>query len=113
MSEVREDQTVRVKLRPFIEQHVIEAKIQDVAARSVTYKNSNVFMATAEVPRVFRAKNSEPKMTEAVNAPDNPGEKLVLQPGMTGKAKIVLPEDTTYASIYARMIYRKVAYWMF
>jgi multidrug resistance efflux pump len=100
ISEVETGQNVQISLRPFIEQRVIEGTLQQITSRSVTYKNSNVFMGTVVVARLLPAK-------------ENPGNELVLQPGMTGKAKVVLPGDTTYASIYGRLIYRKVKYWMF
>jgi hypothetical protein len=114
------DVEVRVRLRTFIEQQVIEGKLQQIASRSVTYKNSNVFMGTVIVPRVLREQaprdgNSKgpKKLADVAGGKGNPGEVRVMQPGMTGKAKMVLPGKTTYASIYGRLIYRKVKYWMF
>lgn len=120
ISEVHPDQPVRIRLRTFIEQHVIEGRLQQIASRSVTYKNSNVFMGTVVVPRVLREKDpgegsskGPKKLTGVAGGEGNPGQVRVLQPGMTGKAKVVLPGKTTYASIYGGLIYRKVKYWMF
>ncbi len=100
VSEVGKGYEVRISLRSLIEIPTIEGEIEKIAVRSVTYKKSNVFMADVIVPRVAETEGQSKQVRR-------------LQPGMTGKANILLPGKTTYASIYARKVYRKVKYWMF
>ena len=102
VAETEPGQTVEVRLRPFIEQQVIEGTIENIAERSVTYKNANVFMADVIVPRRLEVKGE-----------GSEGRIYSLNPGMTGKAKVVLRGKTNYASIYGGMIYRKVKYWLY
>ncbi|MFW5915124.1 MAG: efflux RND transporter periplasmic adaptor subunit, partial [Planctomycetota bacterium] len=100
ISEIETDYPVEIRLRPLVEERIVEGNIRHISSRSVTYEESNVFMAEVVVPRTVPAK-------------DNSDRILTLQPGMTGKGKVLLPGETTYASIYARKLYRNVSYWLF
>jgi multidrug efflux pump subunit AcrA (membrane-fusion protein) len=100
-AEVRAGQAVELRLRPLVTEEAMRATIRDVALRSVTYKNTNVFMASAVIE------------SPVVNPDAEGSARYLLKPGMTGKAKILLPEDSTYAAIYAGRLYRKLHYALF
>jgi len=72
-----------------------------VAERSVTHKNANVLMADIYVAN-WLARTAEGDVPQ-----------YVLKPGMTGKAKIIRPEKSTYFSIYGRLLHRKLKYWLY
>jgi multidrug efflux pump subunit AcrA (membrane-fusion protein) len=103
VSEVKPGLETEVLLRPFLQERLLTGSIAAVAERSVNYKNTNVFMADVLLPNV-RSPSAE-NLAEA--------SQFDLKPGMTGKAKIVLPAKSTYLSIYGRLVYRKLKYWLF
>lgn len=100
-AEVEAGQQVELHLRPLVTERTIRGTIEDVASRSVTYKNANVFMADVIVENPLTR-------TQEDGSPS-----YLLKPGMTGKAKVILPEKSVYASIYGRMLYRKLKYALF
>jgi hypothetical protein len=91
---------VEIRLRTLIAEKPIEGRITALAEASVTYKNANVFMADVLVDN-----------TRAQSAEGEP--QYLLKPGMTGKAKIIRPGKSNYASIYGRLLWRKLQYWFF
>jgi multidrug efflux pump subunit AcrA (membrane-fusion protein) len=93
-------QKVEIKLRPLLGRDTFEGEICCLAQRSVTYKESNVFMADVTLPNRYRTEGQA-------------SGELLLKPGMTGKAYIYLGTDSCYLSIYARELYRKIRYWLF
>ncbi len=98
--DVKQGLPVRIRLRPLVREEALEGEILRIGERSVTYKNSNVFMADV--------------MIENTAAPSPEGEpQYLLKPGMTGKARVVLPGKSTYFSIYGRLILRKLSYWLY
>jgi hypothetical protein len=99
--EVRAGQAVEVRLRALLEEEVLRGRIERVADRSVTHKNANVFMAEMTVPN------------RMVQVGEGGEAQPLLKPGMTGKARVVRPERSTYLSIYGRALYRKLRYWLF
>jgi len=100
VSEVQKGQEAEIRLRPLITEEVMRARIETVDERSSTYKNSNVFMANVFV------KNSLAESPEGQ-------PQYRLKPGMTGKAKVILPGEKSYVSIYGRLLYRKLTYWLY
>ena len=101
ITEVEEGLVAEIRLRPLISKEPIRATVEQVAERSVTHKNANVFMTDIYVD------NSLARTAEG----DVP--QYVLKPGMTGKAKIIRPEKSTYFSIYGRLLHRKLKYWLY
>jgi len=101
VTEVWPQEEVEVLLRPYLEKAVLRGTVESVAERSVTYKNANVFMADVVVNNIVPSKGSGKIV------------KFQLKPGMTGKARIIKPAKSTYASIYGRLIYRTIKYWMY
>jgi len=83
---------VSIQLRSLVHKATLEGEITHISRRSENYESSNVFMATVIV--------SQPA--------DN-----TLKPGMTGKANIVLKEESTYARIFGGALLRKLDYWLF
>ena len=102
MPEVEENREVEISLQPFVAGEVIKGRIESIAARSTTYKNANVFMVDVIVAN---------RRVEDISGA-GPGDYL-LKPGMTGKARIKMGGDSTYFRIYARMLLRKLRYWLF
>jgi hypothetical protein len=100
--EVEENREVEVSLQPFVAGEVIKGRIESIAARSTTYKNANVFMVDVIV--------ANRRVGDISGA--GPGDYL-LKPGMTGKARIKMGDDSTYLRIYGRMLLRKLRYWLF
>jgi len=101
IADVKEGMDVEIRLRPFVFERVIKGKIKSVAERSVTYKNSNVFMADVVVANTV------------LEDSEGGARQYLLKPGMTGKAKIIRPGKSTYLSIYGRALARKLKYWLF
>ena len=101
ISDVATGYEVEIHLRPLIIDRTLHGQITHLAERSVTYKKSNVFMATVPVEN------------EQVKLPGKSGTQPLLKAGMTGKARIVRPQKSSYAVIYAQKLWRKVKYWMF
>jgi len=100
IADIAEGMEVEIRLRPLIAQEPLRGHIAEVAERSVTYKNANVFMADVIVQNsVAQSPEGEPQ--------------YLLKPGMTGKAKIIRPGKTNYASVYGKLLYRKLKYWLF
>ncbi len=99
--DVHAGQAVEVQLRSLLTRKALRGTIAQVAERSVTYKNANVFMAELTVPN------------PAVPVGEEGEPQFLLKPGMTGKARIIQDEESTYLSIYARAAYRKLRYWVF
>ena len=101
VDDVEEDQKVNIHLRPLITEKTITGRIEKIAERSVTYENANVFMADVFVDNIVR------------DDPDRDESRYVLKPGMTGKAKVIRPEKSTYFAIYSGILYRKIKYWLY
>ena len=101
VSDVQPDYEVEIHLRPLIIDRTLHGRIKTLGSRSVTYKKSNVFMATVPVENPL------------VSVPGKEGKQHLLKAGMTGKAYIVTPEKSCYAAIYARRLWRKISYWLF
>ena len=101
ISDVQTGYEVEIHLRPLIIDRTLKGEITQLANRSVTYKKSNVFMATVPVDNPM------------VSVPGKSGKTPLLKAGMTGKADIVRPKMSCYAAIYAKKLWRKVKYWMF
>jgi len=101
VSEVAVGDEVEIRLRPLITRNVIRGRIREVAERSKTYKNSNVFIADVIVDN------------PAYKAPDTGETSYLLKPGMTGKAKTIRPGKSTYVKIYGNLLYRKLRYWLY
>ena len=99
--DVKEGMTVEIRLRPFVFERVIKGAIESVAVRSGPYKNSNVFIADVVVANTV------------LEDPDGGARHYLLKPGMTGKAKVIRPDKSTYLSIYGRALIRKLKYWVF
>lgn len=100
-SEVEAGMPVEVQLRSLLDREPMRGEVEWVATRSVNYKKANVFMADVAL--------DNPVVQPAGEGP----ERYLLKPGMTGKAAIVRPEESTYAIIYGKIILRKLKYWFF
>lgn len=98
VTEVEEDSQANIGLQPLLGYEDISATIRAIADRSVNYKDTNVFMATAVIPN---------------RREDVGGNRPLLKAGMTGKARIIVPEDSTYFLIYGRRLLRQLRYWFF
>ena len=101
ISDVEKDYEVEISLRPLIIDRTLHGRITHLSDRSTTYKNTNVFMATAPI--------ENPIVTD----PGSGEKRPLLKAGMTGKAQVIRPEKSTYAAIYGKKVWRKVKYWMF
>jgi len=101
VSDVREGQEVEIQLRPLITEKTLSGHIQKLSDRSVTYKNANVFMADVLVDNLV------------VADPDGGGTRYLLKPGMTGKAKVIRSEESSYFIIYGKVLYSKLKYWLY
>ncbi len=101
VSDVQTGYEVEIHLRPLIIDRTLHGRVKTLASRSVTYKKSNVFMATVPVDNPL------------VSVPGKEGKRHLLKAGMTGKADIVPPEKSCYAAIYARDLWRTITYWVF
>ena len=101
VDDVETGQKVEIHLRPLITEKTITGRIEKMAERSVTYENSNVFMADVFVDNIIR------------EDPEKGQSRYVLKPGMTGKADVVRPGESTYFAIYGGMLYRKIKYWLY
>jgi hypothetical protein len=101
VADVEKGLEVEIHLRPLISRRPMRATVEQLAERSVTYKNANVFMADAFVNNSL------------VRTPDSDAAQYLLKPGMTGKAKIIRPGKSTYFSIYGRLLHRKLKYWLY
>ncbi len=98
---VSADQEVEIRLQSLLTQEVITGRIARVAQRSLTYQNTNVFIADVIVEN-----------RSATAAGGAEGE-LLLMPGMTGKARITIRGTSTYLKIYAGLLKEKIVYWLF
>lgn len=98
---IEEGQEVEIRLRPLVAQKVLRGTIGKVAERSVTYKNANVFMADVVVHNPLAGSSGEES------------KAYLLKPGMTGKARIIQPGESTYFAIYGKMLYRRMKYWLY
>lgn len=102
VKQVSEGLPVEIQLQAFLSKDgdsdtkLLKGEVMRLAKRSETYKNANVFMAEVEV-----------------DLAENPVLREVLRPGMTGKARIIKPEKSTYLGIYWGRISRKIDYWLF
>jgi len=99
---VARGQKVEITLEPLVAKEVLEGTIRHIASRSMTYKNTNVFMAAVVVHN-----------RTAPRAPGQQGHEYLIKPGMTGKARINIEQVSSYISIYARALKRKLQYWLF
>jgi multidrug resistance efflux pump len=101
VSQVQNGREVEIRLRPLITQELLRGRIESIAERSVTYLNSNVYMADVIV-------DNHPLPGSDSNSP-----LFLLKPGMTGKAKVVLPGKSSLAGVYGGRLWRKLKYWLF
>ncbi len=100
-SEVEAGMPAQVQLRSLLDREPMHGEVERVAARSVNYKNANVFMADVTLENPVVRLGGEGR------------ERYLLKPGMTGKAAIIRPEQSTYLVIYGKVVLRKLEYWLF
>ncbi len=92
---------VQIRLRPLVSDEPMLGNISTIGGQSVTHKNANVYIADVIVDNVLLAVSGDE------------GPQYLLKPGMTGKAKIIRSDKSTYLAIYGGMLVRKMKYWLF